>query len=113
MKRSQPKRDWTEARAKVDTEGACRICGTGQNLEAAHLAGRRFDRPRQGRSILYVDPVSVIPLCRRDHQLFDAHQLDVLGVVTTEEQARAVMDLGSIETARIRLAPSEYRQVAA
>lgn len=113
MRRSQPKRDWSDSLAKLEAEGVCRVCGSGRELEQAHVAGRRYDKPRPGRSTLWVNPDSVVPLCRRDHQAFDHGTLDLLPYLTTAEQARAVLDLGSIETARIKLSPSDYRQVAA
>lgn len=115
---SQPKRIWDDARAKVEEEGRCRICGRAQDLEAAHIMGRKYDRPASpGSKTLYVNPESIVPLCgswngsaqASCHHRVDAHELDLLGYLTQPEQVQAVMDCGSIETARRRLAPSEYR----
>lgn len=104
---SQPQRDWADAQTK---RTACRVCG-GHYVELAHLTGRKYDRPKgPGSKILYIHPDSVISLCPDHHRAFDAHALDILSYLTTEEQVRAVEDLGSIESARRRLCPSAYRE---
>lgn len=47
-----PKRQWSDAREKVERERVCRHCGSdwtrypGRRLEAAHTAGRSHDRPK-------------------------------------------------------------------
>jgi hypothetical protein len=143
-RRSQPKRDWTAARAKVE-HAACRLCAPDENcgpVEAAHVIGRECDRPNacgqcrgaglisngttfdgsdpyalgpcsrcHGSGVtttLYVHPDSVIPLGSGHHKLYDAHSVDVLPVLTLEEQVRAVEDAGGIELARQRTCPSQY-----
>jgi len=120
---TQPKRDWTDALAKVQDEGECRICGRTEGLEAAHIMGRSHDEPKLGKDgwplkELYVDPDRICPLCaawsgygqgKWCHEMVDAHELDLLPFLTTSEQVRAVADAGSIETARRRLAPSAYK----
>lgn len=89
MKRSQPKRNWSEAIAKRDSEGGCRVCGSRVRVEFAHLSGRVYDPKRdcigcQGvgeiedihtgatrtcsdckgiGTVRYVRPESGIPLC--------------------------------------------------
>lgn len=110
QKRSEPKRDWTLARAKVELEGACRYCHVEyKHLEAAHLIGRKHDEPHpDGTKRIWVNPDRIIPLCAEHHRLFDAHQLDLIGYLSLEEQLRAVSDCGSLEIARRRLAPSAY-----
>ena len=110
------RRDWTSANRK---RTACRNCGREDNVTLAHVAGREFDRPKtwngQPSKTLFVDPDSVIPLCgpvsdpTSCHARFDHHRLDLLGKLTPEEEARAVLDLQGLENARIRLCPSEYR----
>ncbi len=81
-------RDWTEARAKCDEEG-CRVCGG--RAEAAHILGRRHDQPkREGGKVLWVNPLHIIPLCRREHTKYDAHELDISGLLTEDELAEAV-----------------------
>lgn len=88
------KRTWTEARAKVDQEGVCRACGASDRLEAAHTAGQKHDPP-DGR----VRAVDIIPLCgqlsrNRCHPLYDAHELNILPLLSYAEQAAVVEHLG-------------------
>lgn len=114
MKRTEKKRDWSDARAKVDEEQVCRVCGSNENVEAAHIIGREHDEPLLGSQTLYVHPNRIVPLCgpfsrMKCHVAFDANALDVLGFLTTVEQAQAVQDAGSIESARRRTAPSLYK----
>lgn len=121
-RRSQPKRDWTAAREKVEAEGQCRVwshnidaTGCEGALEAAHVIGREHDlkgyEGDYGRVFGYtVEPVRIIPLCTKHHRLYDAHQIDVLPVLTLDEQIQAVRDAGGLELARKRLAPSCYRE---
>ena len=86
----RPRRDWTEARGKVETEARCRVCKrTDRGLEAAHVMGRKYD-PRDGR----VEPDDVVPLCRDCHVEFDLRRLDLLPYLTIAEQARAVSHVG-------------------
>lgn len=111
MRRSQPKRDWS--RIQTDKDTPCRVCGSIGRTERAHIAGRVYDR----RNSWVVDPDAIVPLCGPTpggcHGAYDRGDLDLLPYLTTAEQARAVLDLGSIETARIKLSPSDYRQEAA
>lgn len=116
IKRTQPKRDWADARAKVEDEGACRACGSNENLEAAHVIGRASDAPKPGYAspALWVNPDSIVPLCGgfsrlKCHSAYDAHALDVLEFLTLDEQVQAVRDAGGIESARRRTAPSLYK----
>lgn len=114
------RRDWSDARQKVDDEGRCRRCllppDYDRALQAAHIVGRTYDRPRVEGSttkVLYVHPDSIVPLCATPqgdgcHQLYDAHRIGILGFLTREEQVRAVEDAGSIESARRRLDPLDY-----
>jgi hypothetical protein len=126
MKRSEPKRDWTDARRKVEEEGCCRICKrTDRPLEAAHVLGREHDEPKvvarnlfDGESVttsktLYVHPDRIVPLCgpfpSGCHGDIDMRRINVLPYLTLEEQLQAVKDAGSIEAARIRLEPVTHR----
>lgn len=126
MKRSQPRRDWSDARAKVAREGCCRACGSTWQLEAAHVVGREHDgkgtfsdydesrgqpRPRLGKR--WVLPLRIIPLCAGCHRKEHRHELDTLPLLTLDEQLQAVADCGGIEQARVRLAPSQYARRAA
>lgn len=84
-------RDWTAARVKVTTEGACRVCGSRSRLEAAHIIGRSHDSSR------IVNPLDVVPLCGDQcHRAYDAHDLDLLPYLSLAEQARAVGHVGII-----------------
>lgn len=114
------RRDWTLAIEKVRGEGKCRVLGdkATSKLEAAHVAGRTYDlwtpgfdperRPKE--SVLTVEPTRIVPLSQEIHREFDAHKLDLLPFLTVAEQAQCVIDMGGIEPARRRLAPSEYRR---
>jgi 5-methylcytosine-specific restriction endonuclease McrA len=100
------RRDWTAARAKVDDEGECRVCGVGQSsvepLDTAHL----WPRSLGGTD----DPNGTVALCRRCHELFDAHRLNIGHVLRREEQAALVMQCGSLATAMRRVYPIDYRE---
>lgn len=116
MKRSTPKRQWDDARNKVEEEGCCRVCGIpggshidGQrvHIEAAHTIGRaKQDEivvgPRGGE-ILTVKPESIIPLCGDCHRQYDARRLDLLAYLTLPEQVNAVEAAGGIYAANERL----------
>ena len=114
-----PRRDWSDARQKVQDEGRCRLCSaTGIKIDAAHVLGRRFDRPRvEGSStkVLYVHPDSIVPLCASTpdrvgcHYRYDAGEVSILAVLTRAEQVRAVQDAGGIELARRRIDAPDYR----
>ena len=104
-------RVWTEE-AQAKRVYGCRICAKNE-VELAHVTGRKYDRPRTpGAKTVYVEPESVIPLCVEHHRAYDAHALDILSYLYLPEQIRAVEDLGSIESARRRLCPSEFRSEA-
>ncbi len=111
MKRSQPRRDWAEARRKVILEGKCRVCGEPRQnqLEAAHIIGRHVDKPKTpGSKVLFVDPWRVVPLCHQwdrpgCHALYDAHRLDLRPYLTDEEFAKAVMDGDTLGAALRRI----------
>lgn len=113
------RRDWSDARRKVEDEGRCRLCSaTGVRLEAAHILGRRYDRPRVAGSstkVLYCHPDSIIPLCGSTpdrvgcHYRYDAGEVSILAVLTPDEQIRAVQDAGGIELARRRIDAPDYR----
>ena len=111
MKRKSLRRDWTDARAKVEREACCRFCGfSGASqslLEAAHIIGRKHDPilagPRGGKYI-YVHPDSTIPLCGpfthgNCHMEYDQGNIDILPHLTLHEQVRAVEDAGGIVSA--------------
>src|SRR3954449_8836523 len=100
-----PRRDWRDANAK---RGPCRYCGRRDQIELAHIAGRRFDRPtKPGAKTLRVNPDSVIPLCgpfgdsAACHTRFDHGEIDLWDCVTVEEIEQAIEELGTFEAVRI------------
>lgn len=104
-----PKRDWKDARAKVDAEGECRICKIQRGLQAAHVSRRSFDAPKKpGNKTLWVNPDSIIPLCPRCHTAYDHHELSILGHLTHAEQVKALEDMNTIEAVRRRTDPLDY-----
>lgn len=89
------KRDWREARAKVEEEGRCRLCWRGGQLDAAHVIPRSLApgaTNNMGRD-------NIVPLCRRCHELVDSHQESLLPVLTLNEQCEAVRQAGGIAAA--------------
>ncbi len=87
------KRDWTAARAKVEAEQYCRLCGRRTFLEAAHTIGRKYQDekktgPRGGVS-LWVNPDSIIPLCSQCHRLQHQKKVSVLRVLDWAELSNA------------------------
>jgi hypothetical protein len=110
-RRSQPKRDWKDARAKVEVEAVCRVGGECEGkLEAAHVIGREHDLFNSEKNVHWVNPHRIVPLCTKHHRMYDAHELDILAALSTREQVQAVEDAGSIETARVRTCPSLYKK---
>lgn len=94
------RRDWSAARAKVETEARCRVCKrSDRGLEAAHVMGRKYDQP-DGR-VLADD---VVPLCRECHTAYDARRLRLLPYLTLAEQAAAARHVG-LERAMLRVYP--------
>ena len=103
------KRDWTEARAKVDAERKCRGCGEsagrlhgrGRRLEAAHLLPRAFENRHAVDGKVVVDPRMIVPLCgpatsKSCHQDFDLGTLDLLPRLSLEEQSAVVAEVGIV-----------------
>lgn len=91
------KRDWTLARAKVESEGRCRLAsdgGCGGKLEAAHTIGVSTD------DTPVVQAYDVIPLCTYHHARYDARRVSILEVMTLEEQAAAVQKVGVMRALR-------------
>ena len=92
------KRSWELVRAKMELEQVCRVCGSRENVQAAHTIGRKYDGP-------VVDQDDCLPLCRIHHLAFDAHELSILEVTTYAEQGAAVSHVG-IDRALKRLTSS-------
>jgi len=90
------KRDWTGARAKVEDEACCRLCLDGSaRLDAAHVIPRSLNGSDEN-----MEPLGIVPLCRKCHTAVDSHEADLLPVLSPEEQAHAVLMAGSLERAR-------------
>lgn len=92
------KRDWSQARAKVAEEGRCRSCGRSQDLEAAHVIPRSRIGPKGGAE----DPRNICPLCRRCHRAQHDGKLELLPLLSLEEQGY-IAGLVGIEEARRRV----------
>lgn len=117
MKRGQPKRDWSDIH--VDQDTPCLYCGIVGRSTRAHVSGREYDRPHPDRpdsETLWVNPLDIVPLCgpvgdsNACHTRFDAGEIDLLDKLDSDRQLRAVEVMGSIESARMRLAPLDYRR---
>jgi hypothetical protein len=120
----EPDRDWTDARAKVEEEGSCRICkreATPKHpLEAAHILGREHDEPKVSKRTgeilkeLYVHPDRIVPLCgpfpAGCHGDVDHNRVNLVHHLTIEEQVQAVKDAGGIAPAWVELAPVGPRE---
>lgn len=91
------RRNWAIPRAKVASEGACRACGSTVGLQAAHIIPRsRIHADGGGESA-----DNVICLCRDCHAAQHAGRLELLPMLTLEEQGFAASLVG-IEEARRR-----------
>lgn len=88
------KRDWSKARAKVTEEGRCRSCGHAQGLEAAHVV------PRSRVTVGGEDPRNIVPLCGLCHGAQHAGRLELLPLLTREEQSYVVSLVGIAEAFR-------------
>lgn len=95
-------RNWAQALVKCEEEGRCRANGCPFPPTPAHLWHRGMGGD--------MDADGIIPLCLDHHARFDRHEFDILELCSLEEQLYTVRVAGSIERARQRLAPSEYRK---
>lgn len=95
------RRDWADAREKIDG-AVCRLCGN-WNPDACHVIGRARDERKRGSSVAYVNPASVIPMCRSCHQSYDAGRVDILPYLSLDEQVQAVKDAGGLALAMRRI----------
>lgn len=88
-------RDWSQAIAKIRREARCRIQGCrNRDLETAHTLKRQLQDEVDKDGNRKVLPVSVVPLCRNHHELYDGHKLDILPYLSYEEQADMVLHVG-------------------
>lgn len=109
-----PKRDWSDV--DIDADTPCLYCGMVGRTTRAHVSGRRFDRPKPGMRTRWVNPLDVVPLCgpvgdsQACHTRYDKGEIDLLDKLDLDRQLRCVELLGSIENARMRLAPGDYHR---
>ena len=90
------RRDWREARQKVEREGfRCRVCRSSFQVEAAHVIPRSL-APGVGTNM---GADNIVPLCRECHVEYDQHRLDLLPALTLPEQVAAVRQAGGIALA--------------
>jgi 5-methylcytosine-specific restriction endonuclease McrA len=90
------RRDWKEARQKVEREGfRCRVCRSSFQVEAAHVIPRSL-APGVGTNM---SADNIVPLCRECHVEYDQHRLDLLPALTLPEQVAAVRQAGGIALA--------------
>ena len=86
------RREWANAWAKVRDEQCCRVCGSTQIVDPAHIIAR--SRVTQGGE----DPRNIVPLCRLCHMRADQGTgIDLLPYLTRDEQAYAVELVGLAE----------------
>lgn len=96
------RRNWSEARAKVDREGRCRVCGSSWRVEAAHVIPRSV-APNGGE---HHD--AIVPLCgdyvdqdgravKGCHSRYDdkSEGLDLRPYLTVQEYDAAIEAAGS------------------
>ncbi len=94
------RRNMVTIRERFDAEPRCRICRSGDSVQLHHIVPRRVTQCD--------DADNLVPLCWLCHQEIHDHKRDLLGALTAQEQAKAVLLTGSIEGARMVLCPSAY-----
>ena len=97
------RRDWKQARLKVEAEGRCRVCKRSGELDAAHVIPRSLS-PIEGSQ----DADAIVPLCRACHTKYDHHQLDLLPYLSLGEQQAATRQAGGILSA-FRVTTGSFR----
>lgn len=128
MTGSRPHRDWSLSVAVNSAQGwECRNCGSSSGVEQAHVIGREHDYTppvmagwvmpgqqvdrvtwwRPGlvwptRIVLLCGPATSTDTC---HGKQHGRRLDVLRLLTVEQQVQAVADAGGIQAAYDRLTP--------
>lgn len=90
LRHTPSKRDWQPAWDKVVAEACCRAApGCDGHLEPAHVVPRSQIAVEAGD-----DPRAIIPLCRRHHMQAHHGELEMLPLLTLDEQAYAVSLIG-------------------
>lgn len=95
------RRNWDAAKTKVRDEGMCRMCASTDILDPAHIIPRSLGGGMESND--------VVPLCRSCHSEYDAQRLDLLPILTREEQVRAVELVGIARAYRIITGDSNER----
>lgn len=94
---------WVSAVMKLEREGACRYCAshnvvTEGPLDPAHTYGRQEqDYYDSERGYWMVHEEAIIPLCRKHHAAYDAHELDI-ETLLTDDEAHRVLDAAQTDT---------------
>ncbi len=94
-------RDQAAINRRRETEPRCRSCRSADGVQVHHIVPRRVTQDDSD--------LNLVPLCYRCHREVHEHRHDLLGCLSSEEQAHAVLLTGSIESARMLLCPSAYR----
>ena len=99
-----PQRQWTEARAKVLSEGRCRRCHSNRNLDPAHIIPRSRVNARQGAELAE----NIVPLCRDCHDAHDHGRAFSLFPYLTSEEWEFAVGLVGVGEAERRLKPCAF-----
>jgi hypothetical protein len=98
MKSSPPRRNWDQALEKVMLAGGrCRVCDSRDMVQCAHIIGRENDcyqpmRDEGDWREWTVYPDRIVPLCKRCHEDYDTHKLDLLPYLHEHEVHQAIAD---------------------
>ncbi len=77
----------------MDAEGMCRMCGNYYGVQAAHIVPRSRLVVGEGAE----DPRNIIPLCFRCHGQQHAGTLELLPLMTREEEGYVASLVGIAE----------------
>lgn len=128
MAKGQLRRYWDDVNEKFEEEApkGCRLCGSENWLERAHTVNRedqdipvdelQLEYPERydyigSRYDLYVNPDSIIVLCKKHHMQFDANAIGVMDYLTLAEQVNAVLAAGGIILAVKKLDKPYYNAI--
>jgi 5-methylcytosine-specific restriction endonuclease McrA len=86
MRKKPVARDWEDAKVK---RGPCSVCGSSEYAQLHHIVGREFDK-KVSSTRRWVDPDSVVSLCKLCHDLVHSHKLSLVGYLSFRELRCAV-----------------------
>jgi 5-methylcytosine-specific restriction endonuclease McrA len=86
MRKKPVVRDWLDCDQK---RGPCRVCGSSEYAQLHHIVGREFDK-KVSSTRRWVDPDSVVSLCKLCHDLVHSHKLSLVGYLSFRELRCAV-----------------------